>query len=415
MTILIGMPTPEYVHADFALANLPKLIAYTKQQRPDVKILMLHEMGVRTDANRNKILKEALDHKESIDYILWLDTDMIYPEDMIVKYLEADRDIISCIYFKRSEPYQPVVYISENEGRYKPLDPSSVSGPTPVNVVAAGFGGMMVKLEVYRSMGSDMWMNYGKYFHIPDNVGTAYDHNTHDIVFCREAIKRGYKVYVHPQVRAGHLATQLITEQTYQEHNKKTENRVIGLRPGMWEPKICVIMPSIDVDKAKNTMRQLSQTSGWENTDYIIAVDHNRVGFVRTFYDAALAHEADYYVYVAEDAYGKEAWLRWAVGSIQNNKVVAFNDCKWLGKLASFGLVEREYLLANWCLEYKSHYVDVELTQKAKRDNCYGYSEKSYLIELDDNKHEVNQADKKLWNQRKNNMGLSLELQEEFS
>jgi hypothetical protein len=92
--ILIGIPSSEYVHTDFALKNLPDIVQHTQQVMPDCKIAMIHKRGVRTDANRNAILAEAIKDR-SIDYILWLDADMIYPLDIVVKYVKATYPLIN--------------------------------------------------------------------------------------------------------------------------------------------------------------------------------------------------------------------------------------------------------------------------------------------------------------------------------
>jgi len=95
--VAIGVPIPSNVPSDF-IRNLIDLISYTKKI-PDIELSYLDREGVSTAKNRNFILQRAIEI--GVDYIVWLDADMLYPHDMIVKYLAQSFDIIGCEYFKR--------------------------------------------------------------------------------------------------------------------------------------------------------------------------------------------------------------------------------------------------------------------------------------------------------------------------
>ncbi|MCH9739506.1 MAG: hypothetical protein K0U38_01505 [Epsilonproteobacteria bacterium] len=210
MKVGIAIPTPQFVSAQFALGNLPLIISDAKKK--GYKVSLLYKSGVRTDSNRNHMLKEYLE--TDVDYILHIDADQIYPADIIDKLVKANVDIIGSVYFKRSKPYDPVVYVkSGNEvNPYRPVDLKGY-GPHHYEVDGIGFGGMLVKMDVYRKMGDDKWMVYGKNFHNP----TKDTHKeTHDLVFCQTAQKYGYKIYVHNGVQCYHIAEVPIGKEDYE-------------------------------------------------------------------------------------------------------------------------------------------------------------------------------------------------------
>jgi hypothetical protein len=80
MKILIGIPTSNYVNVDF-VKSLSDLIIYTKNQGHEVGTAFIR--GVRTDKNRNIIVKGFLEG--DYDVLQFLDSDMTYPEDMILR------------------------------------------------------------------------------------------------------------------------------------------------------------------------------------------------------------------------------------------------------------------------------------------------------------------------------------------
>ena len=212
----IAIPTPQVVSAQFAFGNLPQIIAHAKKK--GYKLKLMYKSGVRTDSNRNYMLNEYL--KSDVDYILWLDADQIYPPDIIDKLVKADVDIIGSVYYKRGEPYNPVVYLKNGKKKnpYRPVDLRKYP-KVHLEVDGIGFGGMLVKTDVYRKLGDEKWFRYGKNFGRPDKTT---DKETHDLIFCQTAQRHGYKIYVHNGVRCLHIAEVPIGEEDYdRSHNAK--------------------------------------------------------------------------------------------------------------------------------------------------------------------------------------------------
>jgi hypothetical protein len=153
---------------------------------------------------------------------------------------------------------------------------------------------------------------------------------------------------------------------------------------------LLVIMPSINLERARQSMSLLVRRSGI-SAQFLIYLDVNRSGFVNVVNSVSCALQPQYIVYLAEDAFPGTDWLKIAFDNIRYQKgaVFAFNDGKWAGHLASFGLVD-----CQWSGQfyggnnvffpgYHSHYCDTELTWLAKKHNKYCYDPRSVLIEVD--------------------------------
>ena len=170
---------------------------------------------------------------------------------------------------------------------------------------------------------------------------------------------------------------------------------------------IAVIMPSIDREKAQKSMVQLRERSGMsdDEVDYMIIMDNKRQGFVSAVNDFVLKTDYKYYVYTAQDAFGGKDWLKIAFDKLEETGkgLFAFNDGKWAGELAAFGMVRAAWKKPFFYSGYKSHYADTELTIQAEKENQLTTDLKSLLIEVDYNKHGVNLDDKKLFQERNPN------------
>lgn len=402
MKIVIGLPTPDRVSPNFSLHNLPQIIATAKSQMPELELYTLYKTGVMTSSNRNFIVKEA--QGINADAILWLDVDMIYPGDIVKMLWDANKDIIGSVYFKRSEPYDPVVYVRGDNpvSPYRIVDPLTLTEVTEVDGV--GFGGMMVKMSVYNKMTKyDLWHHYGSKFGFPTD---DLDRLSHDLQFCKEAQEMGFKVWVHPKVMCGHFEERLVTAENWQPNGAVLKNI----------PKIAVLLPAINLEKANRTIEQLQKRANFD-ADYYAIEDVERTGFIKTINGAVKNIEADYYVYVAEDAYAGQNWLYFGIYEMIKKKagLLAFNDGKWNGSLASFGMVEAKWMRDNYeghlfYPSYKSHYADTELTLIAMSQKKLAYTPDSLLIEVDYDKHGVNIEDKELFNIRKKSFGSLSEL-----
>ena len=172
---------------------------------------------------------------------------------------------------------------------------------------------------------------------------------------------------------------------------------------------ILILMPFIHPPLAKKTAETLARRSGFDDATLACIFDLKREGFVSLINRAFRSSHSPFVVYLAEDAFPGRDWLKIGLDELKTQKasLLGFNDGKWQGELAAFGLVERAWAKNNYAGDlfypkYHQHYADTELTILARSDRAYAYNPHSMLLEVDWDKDQkpTNAADKALFQTR---------------
>lgn len=198
--ILIAVPCMDSVAAQFsqALAMLEK----------EGKCLVSFAIGSLIYNSRNDLARQAL--KLECDYILWLDSDMVFPPETL-KYLlkemeETGADFISGLYFRRCAPFSPVAFdtLEIKDGKATWTDyHGELSGLHEVGGV--GFGCVLQKTDMLLEMAA----KYGDFFGPLANVGE-------DLAFCWRARQLGYKIMLDCNLKLGHVGHTVFTQQYFE-------------------------------------------------------------------------------------------------------------------------------------------------------------------------------------------------------
>jgi hypothetical protein len=120
--------------------------------------LRVEDMGIieRTVVHwaRNELVRAAMELRSIFDdkpftHFMWLDTDHVFDRDLICHlarfYARPEVDMISALYFSRTEPHLPVVYVKDtNESPYTHYPLTDVPNCL-CEVDAVGFGAIMTK------------------------------------------------------------------------------------------------------------------------------------------------------------------------------------------------------------------------------------------------------------------------------
>jgi FkbM family methyltransferase len=175
------------------------------------------------------------------------------------------------------------------------------------------------------------------------------------------------------------------------------------------ENGVAVIMPCIDKTMGVETAEILVKRAGIP-CKVVVAFDSNGEGFMNTLNKVARQINVRYVVYLAQDAFPGMHWLKKAFDKLEETGkgLLGFNDGKWNGVIASFGMVRVNWVTNLYngsilCPEYKSHCADDELTAIARSNNQYVYDPNVSLFEIDLAKGLTgggNQRDRKLLYER---------------
>jgi GT2 family glycosyltransferase len=185
LTIGIPMLFP-YVHWKFwkAYENL------IKPKNTKLQVVT----GTTIAIARNKLVNFSMD----TDYLLFLDSDMIPPPDLIERLLEHDKDIVSAMAFQRSYPHKPTALRLVKE----PADYLPIKFEEDLQEVdAIGCACLLIKTDVFKKL-NHPWFDFSVY-----KQGQALGE---DIKFCQKAKEAGYKIFVDTELECGHITDRII-------------------------------------------------------------------------------------------------------------------------------------------------------------------------------------------------------------
>jgi len=157
----------------------------------------------------------------------------------------------------------------------------------------------------------------------------------------------------------------------------------------IWPQETVFVLPTTDIAMASRCAKLMDQRAQ-SDLHILLVLDVDCVGFVAVCNQLFRQTSGIYFGYTAQDAFPGRQWLAIAKKALDTDDgyLLGFNDGKWHGMLAAFGLVRREWAKMNYGgnlfdSNYFSHYADVELTLLAMQQMKYRYDPRSVLIEVD--------------------------------
>ena len=150
--------------------------------------------------------------KIDYDYIMWIDSDILFKPQQFARLLSHDRDIVSGLYrMEGGGAYATVTDWDEEcfrqHGHFRFLIPediksfnsqSAIANPQLLEVAYTGMGFMLVKKGVFESM------EYPWFRPVEKRIGEMVDFTMEDVAFCLRAREKGFTVLIDPAVRVGH-------------------------------------------------------------------------------------------------------------------------------------------------------------------------------------------------------------------
>jgi hypothetical protein len=188
---VVAVPAQEQMWTASAIAIFGALI------RPP-GTAAIHEVCTHSIARKRNVMIDAFLKQPQMEWICFMDSDMVPAADTLVQLLAADQDIVSGLYFMRGEPYHSTAFVrtSRPDPVTRKHDRKWLHHDTPrdrlVQVDYAGAGCLLVRRRVLETIEAP-------WFEHPEPGGGE------DVYFCDKAIAAGFNIYVHTGVRPGHI------------------------------------------------------------------------------------------------------------------------------------------------------------------------------------------------------------------
>lgn len=158
-SVSILVPTRDTVYSHFAhsLSNLVKL-----STQMGLEVHVFFNSSTILIEQREQLINQAISLKS--EWVLWLDSDMMFPPTTLSRLLAHNQDIVACNYMKRSYPFSSVAYVNTKDwDSWVPLQ----SQDELLTVEAVGMGCVLMKTSVFQKLEKP----YFEYVYNPTDQG----------------------------------------------------------------------------------------------------------------------------------------------------------------------------------------------------------------------------------------------------
>lgn len=209
--VFVAMPTHGVIHY---LAHDNHVDMYTWcrgfEERSNYKFFTGTVGRLFTSFARETIAERALEG--GMDYILWIDDDMMVTPDIFERLVKHDVDIVTPLTFMRVAPYSPVMWnekITMKDGEQSVAFNQILEYPAGklIQVGQVGFGVVLMKTSILKTIPKPWFFN---------NVSVG-----EDIWFSFKAKQNGFSSYVDTSFCVGHIgAPPIITEREFLDYKQ---------------------------------------------------------------------------------------------------------------------------------------------------------------------------------------------------
>jgi glycosyltransferase involved in cell wall biosynthesis len=189
--VVVAVLTRETVHIAWAL-NFRNFILPNESA-----VIVL--AGMPFDHARNEAVERALEN--NFKYIMFVDDDIIMPPDTFVKLRSHDVDIVSGVYYRRSEPLNVCMlrYEQTKEGQtISHVKEYKLNELIEVDFVGAGC--LLIKTDVFKRL-KYPWFEW----RVDHKELPPLKKFSEDFAFCETARENGYKINVDTSVQCTHI------------------------------------------------------------------------------------------------------------------------------------------------------------------------------------------------------------------
>jgi hypothetical protein len=179
-SVSILVPTRDTVYSHFSY-SLGNLIKTTTQM--GINVHLFFDASTILINQRETLINQAIAMKS--EWVLWLDSDMMFPATTLLRLLAHKQDIVACNYMKRSFPFKSVAFTDTNDWEsWVPLQ----SEEELVTVEAIGMGCVLMKTSIFQKLSKP----YFEYTYQPKTK----DWGGEDFTLFKKLNKVGYQVKV---------------------------------------------------------------------------------------------------------------------------------------------------------------------------------------------------------------------------
>lgn len=155
--------------------------------------------GSLVDRSRNEIVRMTLEHPAKFTHLLFLDSDMTFPQDALRRLIARRLPVVGGLYYQRVPPFAPVIFDGQGEGdRQRYINTAVQPGLDGLQKVGAcGTGCLLIARAILENLPRPL-------FAISWDGENQRGEDLHFADLCR---KNGVEVFVDTTVVAKHLTS----------------------------------------------------------------------------------------------------------------------------------------------------------------------------------------------------------------
>jgi hypothetical protein len=209
LKVVVAAPMHDRPTAHFTVSLVQLMILGL--QKYDTMVLDARPQVSDLALARNRLVASALELQA--DKLLFVDDDMMFTPEQALRIIEAEGDVVSACYRKKTEKRIAVGYRLEDVGR-EPERDGFLMG-----MACVGMGLTSIDLRFLRVMLSrgkvPTYVEEDEKLRVPalfefkyaEDLAGKKRHMGEDEVFCKNVITHGGRVWLHTDVEVGHVGT----------------------------------------------------------------------------------------------------------------------------------------------------------------------------------------------------------------
>ena len=178
--LAVLIPCRDTLHSAHALA-LAELVKFNTMNNIDTHVFMDASTILLTQ--RERLATQAVGL--NADYMLWLDSDMVFPATTAVRLLAHTEPVVAGNYIRRQKPYKGVAYKKIGDWE-KPL--SFDIQDELVSVAGVGMGCLLIKTDIFKEL-SKPWFDF-------QWTPSSNDFLGEDMYLCQKITAAGYSIKI---------------------------------------------------------------------------------------------------------------------------------------------------------------------------------------------------------------------------
>jgi hypothetical protein len=142
VSILVPTKDTVYSHFSYSLSNMIKL---TTQM--GIETHLFFDASTILINQRESLIKQAIE--VGSEWVLWLDSDMMFPPSVLMRLLAHNEDLVGCNYMKRSYPFKTVAFTDTSD--WENWIPIQYSNEL-VEAEAVGMGCVLMRTKLFKEL-----------------------------------------------------------------------------------------------------------------------------------------------------------------------------------------------------------------------------------------------------------------------